>query len=71
MSRRVKMLALFVLGVALIFPFTYWFTLLIGVGFLFAFVIYGVFTIAEPGFLDADAPEPDSINAAAGSDKRS
>jgi Ca2+/Na+ antiporter len=58
MSRRVKMVSLFGIGVLLIFPFTYWFTLLLGVGFLLAFVVYGVFTVAEPGFLEADAAEP-------------
>jgi Ca2+/Na+ antiporter len=53
MSRAVICILLFVIGVAFLFPFDHPITLLAGVAFLFAFVIYGVFTIASPEFLAA------------------
>jgi len=48
-----------VLGVALLFPFDAPVTLALGVAFLIAFVVCGVFLIAEPGFLE-DTNENDS-----------
>ena len=54
MSSRVKLISLFVLGVGLLFPFDSPVTLILGVGFLFAFVVYGLFAIAEPAFLERD-----------------
>jgi hypothetical protein len=54
MSRATKTILLFVLGVAFIFPFTYPVTLAIGVAFLVAFVVYGLFTVASPEFLEGD-----------------
>ncbi|MGH2907083.1 MAG: hypothetical protein ACRDKI_10000 [Solirubrobacterales bacterium] len=54
MSRKLKLLLLFVIGVGFLFPFDYPVTLALGVGFLVAFVVYGVFTIASPAFLEGD-----------------
>ena len=48
-----------VLGLALMMPFDAPLTLALGVGFLIAFVVCGVFLIAEPGFLE-DTNENDS-----------
>ena len=45
-----------VLGAALLFPFDATITLVLGVAFLLAFVVCGVFLIAEPGFLAGDDP---------------
>ena len=44
------------LGGALLFPFDATITLALGVAFLLAFVVCGVFLIAEPGFLADDDP---------------
>lgn len=52
MSSKLKLLALFFIGVALLFPFDYTITIILGVGFLIAFVVYGLFTIASPEFLE-------------------
>lgn len=57
MSRGRKALAVaaaFVLGVGLMVPFEYTVTRVLGVGFLLAFIVGGVFVIAEPGFLSAE-----------------
>lgn len=54
MSGKVRLALLFVVGVGFLFPFDYAITITIGVAFLFAFVIYGVFLIASPDFLDGD-----------------
>jgi hypothetical protein len=51
---RWTLVALFVIGCALMLPFEYWFTRLGGMTLLFAFIIVGVFQIAEPGFLRGD-----------------
>jgi len=48
-----------VLGVGLLFPFDATITLALGVAFLVAFIVCGVFLIAEPGFLE-DTNENDS-----------
>lgn len=45
-----------VLGVGLLFPFDHTITLLLGVAFLLAFVVCGLFLIAEPKFLEGDDP---------------
>lgn len=45
-----------VLGVGLLFPFDATITLLLGVAFLLAFVVCGVFLIASPAFLEGDDP---------------
>ncbi len=47
-------LAALVLGVLLLVPFDAWFTRLLGVLALFAFVVAGVFAIATPALLDDD-----------------
>ena len=43
-----------VLGVGLLFPFDATITLALGVAFLMAFIVCGVFLIADPGFLEDD-----------------
>jgi hypothetical protein len=47
--KRVVMVALFVVGVALMVPFDNVVTLTLGVIFLFAFVAFGAVLIAGPG----------------------
>ena len=54
MRLGVVALACFVLGVALMIPFEYWFTRVLGVGALFAAIVVGVFAIATPDFLAAE-----------------
>lgn len=48
-----------VLGLALMLPFHATITLALGVAFMVAFIVCGVFLIAEPGFLE-DTNENDS-----------
>lgn len=48
-------LVLFIVGATVLFLFDFWFTILIGVAMCLGSVILGVFTIAEPEFLDGDA----------------
>lgn len=52
---------LFLIGVGLMVPFEMWYTRLVGMACLIAFVVVGLFVIASPEFLaqgddDADAP---------------
>ena len=47
------------IGVAVLFPFDAWYTHLIGMAFLVAFVITGVFLIANPAYLSRDSAEED------------
>jgi uncharacterized protein involved in response to NO len=47
-------LAALLLGVGLMVPFEETITRVLGVAFLFAFIIGGLFLIAEPGFLRGD-----------------
>jgi hypothetical protein len=47
-------LGCFALGVALMIPFEYWFTRVLGVAALFAAIVVGVFAIATPELLGAD-----------------
>lgn len=54
MSQKFKLVALFVIGVGLLFPFDHTLTLLSGVLFLVAFAVYGTFVVAEPEFLSRD-----------------
>ncbi len=56
MTLRRLTVACGVLGLGLMLPFTATITLALGVAFLVAFVICGVFLIAEPGFLEGDEP---------------
>jgi hypothetical protein len=53
---RLPLLALgsFVLGVALMIPFEYTVTRILGVALLFAAIVAGVFAIARPEMLEAD-----------------
>lgn len=54
-GRQALLLGLaFALGVGLMIPFEAVITRVLGVGFLLAFIVGGVFAIAEPGFLSAD-----------------
>jgi hypothetical protein len=48
-------LVLFVVGAGVLFLFDFWWTILTGVALCLAAVVVGVFTIAEPEFLDGDA----------------
>ena len=57
MSLRRLTVACGVLGAGLLFPFDATVTLALGVAFLIAFVVCGVFLIAEPGFLEGDDPK--------------
>ena len=50
----VAMLACLVVGVVLMVGFEEWYTRLFGVLALFAFIITGVFLIADPKFLERD-----------------
>ena len=57
MTRRqapIAVLIAFALGVGLMIPFEEWFTRLLGMGFLLAAIIGGIFVIAEPRFLSSD-----------------
>jgi hypothetical protein len=63
-SARLPLLALgsFVLGVALLVPFEYTLTRVVGLAALFAAIVGGVFAIATPELLEADddGGEPDT-----------
>lgn len=52
---RYLFLIVFVVGAFTLFVFDEWFTILAGVVLCIAAVVLGVFTIAEPEFLDGDA----------------
>ena len=68
MSKGRKLLlvvASFVLGVGLMVPFDATITRVLGMGFLLAFIVGGVFVIAEPGFLIADRDRGEADDAAA------
>jgi len=57
MSRGRKLLLVvvaFVLGVGLMVPFEATITRILGMTFLLAFIVGGVFVIADPRFLSAD-----------------
>jgi hypothetical protein len=60
--RRLPLLALgsFVLGVALMIPFEYTVTRILGVALLFAAIVAGVFAIAQPEWLSDEGEEPES-----------
>jgi len=44
----------FLVALALMIPFEYWWTRLLGLAFLFVFVVAGVFALATPELLDDD-----------------
>jgi hypothetical protein len=57
MSKGRKLLlvvAAFVVGVGLMVPFDATITRVLGMGFLLAFIVGGVYVIADPRFLSAD-----------------
>ena len=54
---RVATMACLVLGLALMLPFNATLTLAAGIALLFAFVVCGVFLIADPAFLEGDERE--------------
>ena len=54
---RVVTIACLVLGLALMVPFKATVTLALGVALLFAFVVCGVFLVADPAFLAGDDDE--------------
>lgn len=59
-ERRLTVAAIvaFLAGVGLMIPFEHAVTLALGVAFLFAFIVLGVFALATPARL-AEDPEPD------------
>jgi hypothetical protein len=52
--KALLIVAAFVLGVGLMVPFEATITRLLGMTFLLAFIVGGVFVIADPRFLSAD-----------------
>ena len=58
---RLPQLALgsFVLGIALMIPFEYTVTRILGVAALFGAIVAGVFAIARPEWLEADEDDVD------------
>jgi hypothetical protein len=54
MRSKWTLVVLLVAGCGLMIPFEYWYTRLTGMACLFAFIVLGVFLVAEPGFLRAD-----------------
>ena len=57
---RGALVALLVAGSALMIPFEEWYTRLAGMACLFAFIVLGVFLVAEPAFLSRDAGDGDA-----------
>ena len=53
------LVALLVAGCALMIPFEEWYTRLGGMACLFAFIVLGVFLVAEPAFLSGDDGDAD------------
>ena len=61
MSRRplpAFMLGCLVIGMGLMLVFEHWVTRVLGVAALFAFIVSGVFLIADPAFLAAEEDDP-------------
>jgi hypothetical protein len=56
---------LFLIGVALMVPFDAWYTRLLGMGCLIAFVVVGVFVIATPEFLSRPDDDVDDAPGSA------
>jgi hypothetical protein len=52
-------IALGVIGLVVMLPFDEWYTRLVGMAFLVAFVVTGVFLIANPAYLSRDSAEED------------
>jgi hypothetical protein len=53
-SLRLTAVVCGLLGLALMIPFEATITRILGVGFLVAFVVVGLFAVASPGFVDGD-----------------
>jgi hypothetical protein len=54
---RVAMVACLIVGLGLMIPFEATLTRILGMAALAAFIVLGVFAIAEPGFLAGDGDE--------------
>jgi hypothetical protein len=54
LASRWALVALLVAGLVLMIPFEYTLTRAAGIACLLAFIVVGVFQIAEPGFLGGD-----------------
>ena len=59
LASRWALVALLVGGVALMIPFEYTLTRAGGIACLLAFIVVGVFQVAEPGFLGGDQDSRD------------
>jgi hypothetical protein len=64
-------LTLGVVGLVVMLPFDQWYTRLVGMTCLVAFVVTGVFLIANPAYLSRDSaeedrPEDDAVRKATG-----
>ena len=64
-------IALGVIGLVVMLPFDAWYTRLVGMACLVAFVVTGVFLIANPAYLSRDSaeedrPEDEAVRRAAG-----
>lgn len=53
----VVFLTLFIVGALVMFLFDNWFTLTVGIALQIAAVVVGLFTVAEPEFLEGDRGE--------------
>jgi hypothetical protein len=58
---RWTLVALFAVGCGLMIPFEEWYTRLAGMACLFAFIVLGVFVIAEPGFVGGADDEGEEL----------
>ena len=64
-------IALGVIGLVVMLPFDAWYTRLVGMACLVAFVVTGVFLIANPAYLawdsaEEDRPEDEAVRRATG-----
>ncbi len=64
-------IALGAIGLVVMLPFDQWYTRLVGMACLVAFVVTGVFLIANPAYLSRDSaqedrPEDEAVRRAAG-----
>jgi hypothetical protein len=63
MSARRAWLALAGLGVALLIPFEWPLTIVLGIGCLLGFVAWGTFLIATPDLLSREDDEHDAVSS--------
>jgi hypothetical protein len=66
---RWLLVVLLVAGCGLMLPFDLWFTRLAGMACLFAFIVLGVFLIAEPGFVGAAEDEEGATGGSGSADE--